>query len=102
MIKLIKNKTISSKIAKDVFEILLTEDKDPEVIVKEKGLVQITDDSEIEKIVDQVLSENPQSVEDYKNGKDNPIKYLMGQAMKLSRGKANPQMINKMILDKLS
>ena len=102
MIKLIKNKTISSKIAKDVFEILLTEDKDPEIIVKEKGLVQITDDSAIEKIVDQVLAENAQSVEDYKNGKDNAIKYLMGQAMKLSRGKANPQMINKLILDKLS
>ena len=102
LIKLIQAKTISSKIAKDVFEILLTEDKDPEIIVKEKGLVQITDDSAIEKIVDQVLAENAQSVEDYKNGKSNALKYLMGQAMKLSRGKANPQMINKLILDKLS
>ena len=102
MIKLIKADTISSKIAKDVFEILLSENKDPEIIVKEKGLVQITDDSAIEKIVDQVLAENAQSVEDYKNGKSNALKYLMGQAMKLSRGKANPQMINKLILDKLS
>ena len=102
LIKLIQAKTISSKIAKDVFEILLTEDKDPEIIVKEKGLVQITDDGAIEKIVDQVLAENAQSVEDYKNGKSNALKYLMGQAMKLSRGKANPQMINKLILDKLS
>ena len=102
LIKLIQAKTISSKIAKDVFEILLTEDKDPEIIVKEKGLVQITDDSAIEKIVDQVLDENAQSVEDYKNGKSNALKYLVGQAMRLSKGKANPQMINEMILARLS
>ncbi|BBM56217.1 aspartyl/glutamyl-tRNA amidotransferase subunit B [Leptotrichia trevisanii] len=98
LIKLIKANTISSKIAKDVFEILLSENKDPEIIVKEKGLVQITDNSEIEKIVEQVLAENPQSVEDYKAGKSNALKYLVGQSMRLSKGKANPQMINEMIL----
>ena len=101
LIKLIKANTISSKIAKDVFEILLSENKDPEIIVKEKGLVQITDNSEIEKIVEQVLAENPQSVEDYKAGKSNALKYLMGQSMRLSKGKANPQMINEMILVRL-
>ena len=101
LIKLIKANTISSKIAKDVFEILLSENKDPEIIVKEKGLVQITDNSEIEKIVEQVLAENPQSVEDYKAGKSNALKYLVGQSMRLSKGKANPQMINKMILARL-
>jgi len=101
LIKLIKANTISSKIAKDVFEILLSENKDPEIIVKEKGLVQITDNSEIEKIVEQVLAENPQSVEDYKAGKSNALKYLMGQSMRLSKGKANPKMINEMILAKL-
>ena len=101
LIKLIKANTISSKIAKDVFEILLSENKDPEIIVKEKGLVQITDNSEIEKIVEQVLAENPQSVEDYKAGKSNALKYLMGQSMRLSKGKANPQMINEMILARL-
>ena len=101
LIKLIKADTISSKIAKDVFEILLSENKDPEIIVKEKGLVQITDNSEIEKIVEQVLAENPQSVEDYKAGKSNALKYLMGQSMRLSKGKANPQMINEMILARL-
>ena len=101
LIKLIKANTISSKIAKDVFEILLSENKDPEIIVKEKGLVQITDNSEIEKIVEQVLAENPQSVEDYKAGKSNALKYLVGQSMRLSKGKANPQMINEMILAKL-
>ena len=101
LIKLIKANTISSKIAKDVFEILLSENKDPEIIVKEKGLVQITDNSEIEKIVEQVLAENPQSVEDYKAGKSNALKYLMGQSMRLSKGKANPKMINEMILARL-
>ena len=101
LIKLIKADTISSKIAKDVFEILLSENKDPEIIVKEKGLVQITDNSEIEKIVEQVLAENPQSVEDYRAGKSNALKYLVGQSMRLSKGKANPQMINEMILARL-
>ena len=101
LIKLIKADTISSKIAKDVFEILLSENKDPEIIVKEKGLVQITDNSEIEKIVEQVLAENHQSVEDYKAGKSNALKYLVGQSMRLSKGKANPQMINEMILARL-
>ena len=101
LIKLIKANTISSKIAKDVFEILLSENKDPGIIVKEKGLVQITDNSEIEKIVEQVLAENPQSVEDYKAGKSNALKYLVGQSMRLSKGKANPQMINEMILARL-
>ena len=101
LIKLIKANVISSKIAKEVFELLLLEDKDPEIIVKEKGLVQITDNSEIEKIVEQVLEENQQSVEDYKVGKSNALKYLVGQAMRLSKGKANPQMINELILKKL-
>ena len=101
LIKLIKSNVISSKIAKEVFEILQVENKDPKIIVKEKGLIQITDNSEIEKIVEQVLEENQQSVEDYKAGKSNALKYLVGQAMKLSRGKANPQMINELILKKL-
>ena len=101
LIKLIKANVISSKIAKEVFELLLLEDKDPEIIVKEKGLVQITDNSEIEKLVEQVLEENQQSVEDYKAGKSNALKYLVGQAMRLSKGKANPQMINELILKKL-
>ena len=101
LIKLIKANVISSKIAKEVFELLLLENKDPEIIVKEKGLVQITDNSEIEKIVEQVLEENQQSVEDYKAGKSNALKYLVGQAMRLSKGKANPQMINELILKKL-
>jgi aspartyl-tRNA(Asn)/glutamyl-tRNA(Gln) amidotransferase subunit B len=102
LILLIKNNTISSKIAKEVFEVLLTENKDPEIIVKEKGLIQITDNNEIEKIVDTVLSENSQSVADYKAGKDKAMGFLVGQAMKLSKGKANPKMVTDIILSKIS
>ncbi len=101
LIKLITSNVISSKIAKDIFEMMVDKDRDPEDIVKEKGLVQITDSSEIEKIVDKVLEDNPQSIEDYRAGKSNALKHLMGQAMKLSRGKANPQMINEMIVERL-
>lgn len=102
LILLIKNNTISSKIAKDIFEVLLTENKDPELIVQEKGLVQITDNNEIEQIVDKVISENSQSVEDYKAGKDRAVGFLVGQAMKLSKGKANPKIVTDMILSKIS
>ena len=102
LIKLITSNVISSKIAKEVFEEMIVDNKNPETIVKEKGMVQITDNSEIEKIVDQVLSENIQSVEDFKAGKDRALKFLVGQAMKLSKGKANPQMLNEMIIGKIS
>ena len=102
LIKLITSNVISSKIAKEVFEEMITDNKNPETIVKEKGMTQITDNSEIEKIVEQVLSENTQSVEDFKAGKDRALKFLVGQAMKLSKGKANPQMLNEMIIGKIS
>ena len=102
LIKLITSNVISSKIAKEVFEEMIKDNKNPETIVKEKGMTQITDNSEIEKIVDQVLSENMQSVEDVKAGKDRALKFLVGQAMKLSKGKANPQMLNEMIIGKIS
>ena len=85
LIKLITSNVISSKIAKEVFEEMIKDNKNPETIVKEKGMTQITDNSEIEKIVDQVLSENMQSVEDFKAGKDRALKFLVGQAMKLSK-----------------
>ena len=102
LIVLIKNNTISSKIAKEIFEVLLTEDRDPGETVKEKGLVQITDNNEIEKIVDTVLGENAQSIEDYKAGKDKAMGFLVGQAMKLSKGKANPKIVTDIILSKIS
>ena len=105
IIVLIDKNTISSKIAKEVFEILLTEDKDPEIIVKEKGLVQLSDSSEIEKMVDEVLANNQKMVEDYKAAdegrKPRVLKGIVGQVMKLSKGKANPEIVNDLILEKL-
>jgi aspartyl-tRNA(Asn)/glutamyl-tRNA(Gln) amidotransferase subunit B len=74
--------------------------KDPEAIVKEKGLVQISDESELEKIAQKVIEENPKSVQDYKNGKEKAMGFLVGQMMKETKGKANPQMVND-ILKKL-
>ncbi len=102
IINLIQNGTISSKIAKEIFEEVVVTNKNPEEIVKEKGMTQITDNSEIEKIVDQVLLENQQSIDDFKAGKDRALKFLVGQSMKISKGKANPQMLNDMIISKLS
>ena len=102
MIKLIQNNTISSKIAKKVFDEMWQSDNDPELIVKEKGLVQITDADAIEKIVDEVLLGNPKPVADYKGGNTKSIGFLVGQVMKASRGKANPAMVNKLLKEKLS
>ncbi|MDD2431541.1 MAG: Asp-tRNA(Asn)/Glu-tRNA(Gln) amidotransferase subunit GatB [Firmicutes bacterium] len=85
---------ISSKIAKTVFEEMFHSGKDPETIVKEKGLVQISDASEIEKIVLDVIEKNPGPVAQYLDGKERVLGFLVGQVMKLSKGKANPQMAN--------
>lgn len=97
LISLIENNTISGKIAKQVYPEMLSTGKMPETIVKEKGLVQISDTSALDGIVDEVIAENPGPVEDLKNGKDKAIGFLMGQAMKKSKGKANPGMIQDLI-----
>lgn len=98
MIGLIEKGTISSKIAKKVFQELIENGGDPETIVKEKGLVQISDEGELRKIVVEVIDNNAQSVEDFKAGKDRAIGFLVGQVMKATRGKANPQMVNELIM----
>ena len=102
LINLIDKGTISSKIAKTVFEEMFNTGKDPEVIVKEKGLVQISDEGEIKKIVEDVVNNNPQSIVDYKAGKDRVLGFLVGQVMKQSKGKANPGMVNKLLLEILN
>ena len=102
MLKLMEEGTISSKIAKTVFEEMFNTGKDPEVIVEEKGLKQISDDSKLEGIVEQIIDDNDQAVEDYKNGKDRAIKYLMGQVMKETRGKANPPKVMEILREKLN
>ena len=101
ILKLIDQGTISNKIAKIVFEEMFKSGKDPEVIVKEKGLVQISDSNQLEVIVNKVLQNNPQVILDYKAGKERAFKFLIGQVMKETRGKANPQMVNQIVLKKL-
>ncbi|KJS88256.1 MAG: glutamyl-tRNA amidotransferase [Peptococcaceae bacterium BICA1-8] len=102
MLKMIENNTISGKIAKQVFEEMFNTGKDPEAIVKEKGLVQISDEGQINAIVEQVIANNPKSVEDFKAGKEKSIGFLVGQIMKETKGQANPGVVNKLLKDKLN
>lgn len=102
MIKLIMKDTISGKIAKKVFKEMWTNPDEPEKIVKDKGLVQITDTKAIEGIVDEVIAKNQKAVDDYKGGNKKAIGALVGQVMKASKGKANPQLVNKMLAEKLN
>jgi aspartyl-tRNA(Asn)/glutamyl-tRNA(Gln) amidotransferase subunit B len=102
LIDLIADNTISGKIAKDVFAEMYASSKDAAVIVEEKGLRQVTDTGAIEKIVDEVLAENPGNVAEYKAGKDKMFGFFVGQVMKKSQGKANPAIINDLLKKKLS
>ena len=101
LVELIENKTISGKIAKDVFEIMFATSKSPKMIVKEKGLEQVTDDSAIEVFIDQVINENKDKVKEYLSGKDKLFGFFVGQVMKVSQGKANPGLVNKILKSKL-
>ncbi len=102
LITLIDKGTISGSIAKKVFEEMIGTGKEPEKIVEEKGLVQISDEGAIKEVVDKIIAANPQSVEDYKNGKDRALGFLVGQCMKEMKGKGNPQILNKLILEYLT
>ena len=102
MIKLITDGTISSKIAKKVFAELIEHGGDAAQIVKEKGLVQVSDSGQLLAWVNEALDNNPKSIEDFKNGRDRAIGFLVGQIMKASKGQANPQMINKMLLEEIA
>ena len=93
--------TISGKIAKKVFKEMWTNPDAPEKIVKDKGLVQITDTGAIEKAVDAAIAASPKAVEEYKGGKKKALGALVGQVMKATKGKANPQMVNQMLVAKL-
>ena len=98
MVNLIKKGVLSSKLAKKVFAEMLKSDKAPSVLVKELGLEQVSDAGAIQAMVDEVIAANPQSVADFKAGKDKAIGFLVGQIMKKSRGKANPGMVNQLII----
>ena len=102
LVLLIDKGTISSSIAKKVLQEMFTEPKDPQKIIEEKGWVQISDEGAIKEVVLKILEANPQSIADYKAGKDRALGFLVGQAMKETRGKANPQMLNKMFLEELN
>lgn len=101
MVNLINKGVLSSKLAKKVFTEMLTTNKEPKVLVKELGLEQISDEGAIVKIVEETLAENPQSVADYKAGKDRALGFLVGQIMKKSRGKANPEMVNALLKERM-
>lgn len=103
LVNLIDSQTITGKIAKSVVdEMIKNPKKDPEKIVKENPNYQpITDESQIEKIVDKVLDENPQSIKDYLSGRDKALAFLVGQVMKITKGKASPGIVNKLILTKI-
>ena len=102
LIILIDKGTISSSIAKKVLVEMFEHPRDPEDIIDEKGWVQISDEGAIKDVVLKVLEANPQSIVDYKGGKDKALGFLVGQAMKETRGKANPQLLNKMFLEELN
>ncbi len=102
LVILIDKGTISSSIAKKVLVEMFENPRDPEEIIKEKGWIQISDEGAIKEVVLKILSENPQSISDYKAGKDRALGFLVGQAMKQTKGQANPQMLNKMFIEEMN
>ena len=101
LINLIKDGTISGKIAKTIFELMMDSDKDPQKIVEEKGLKQESDPKALEALIDKVIVDNPDKVKEYKSGKEKLFGFFVGQAMKDSNGKANPQLVNDILKKKL-
>ncbi len=101
LIARIKDETISGKIAKTIFETMLEDSSGVDAIIESKGLKQVTDSFAIEKIVDEVIASNPNQVQQYKEGKQQVISFLVGQAMKLSQRKANPGQVNVLLKEKL-
>jgi aspartyl-tRNA(Asn)/glutamyl-tRNA(Gln) amidotransferase subunit B len=102
MVKLISDGIISTKIAKTVFDEMYKTGKDPDTIVKEQGLMQVSDTDEIEKIIDDVIKANPSQAAEYRSGKDKLFGFFIGQVMKASKGKANPDLVNQLLKKKLS
>ena len=101
LISLVDSKAINSSVAKQVFEIMFEENIDPESYVEEKGLKTVNDEGALRKTIEEVLAANPQSVEDYHNGKDRAIGFLVGQTMKAMKGKADPAMVNQILKELL-
>ncbi len=102
LISYIESGKISNAAAKQVFEVLLQENREPMDVIKEKGLMQISDEGALEKVVADVLAGNEKSVADYRNGKTNALGYLTGQCMKATKGQGNPQKLKELLLAALS
>ena len=101
LIALVDGKVINSSVAKEVFQVMFEEDVDPEQYVEEKGLKTVNDEGALRKVVEEVIAANPQSVEDYHNGKEKAIGFLVGQTMKAMKGKADPASVNQMLKELL-
>jgi len=101
LLALIDKGTISGKMAKGVFEEMFITGKDPDVVVKEKGMVQISDESTLQKMIDEIIGANPGVVEDYRNGKEKAFGFFVGQVMKATKGQANPAVVNSLLKERL-
>ena len=101
LVEIIEKGTISSTIAKEVFSEMIQTGKEPQKIIEEKGMAQISDEGLIESVIDKVIAGNPGVIEDYKKGKKNALAFLVGQVMKETKGKANPKIVNEMLVKKV-
>lgn len=101
LISRIEDGTISGKIAKDIFEKMWSSGKEVDDIIKEESLEQVTDDKEIESMIDEVIANNPIQLDQYRSGKDRLFGFFVGQVMKASQGKANPKQVNDFLKSKL-
>ena len=102
LVKLLAEDAISSKQAKQVFSVIMDEDKDPSVIVEERGMKQVSDTGAIEAVVDAIIAANPDEVARYKEGNTKVIGFFVGQCMKEMRGQGNPKIINQLLAKKLA
>ncbi len=101
LISLTESRAINSTVAKEVFEVMFSEDMDPEKYVEERGLKMVSDEGALRKAVEEVIAANPQSVQDYRNGKDRAVGFLVGQTMKAMKGKADPVSTNALLRELL-
>ena len=101
LVRLIENNTISGKIAKEVMVKAFATGKMPRALVEEEGLLQISDQPEMNRLAEQVIKDNPDSVANYLKGKTNALSFLIGQVMQATRGKANPQLVSRLLMEKL-
>ena len=101
LINLAKDNKVNNNVAKKLLREIFESNEDPEKLAEDRNLLQISDSNFLEEVVDEVLSENPESIEDIKNGKDRAFGYLVGQAMKKTKGKGNPVEINALLKEKI-